>query len=141
MLSYVRLFMTPWTAARRASLSFTIWSLLKLMSTESVMPSNHLVLCRPLLLPPSIFPNIRVFSNKLALHMHSSGAQSIGASASASVLLMNIQDWFHLGWTGLISLQPKGLLRIFYPTPQLKSINSLVLSFLYGPTPTSIHGY
>ena len=141
MLSYVRLFMTPWTAARRASLSFTIWSLLKLMSTESVMPSNHLVLCRPRLLLPSIFPNIRVFSNKLALHMHSSGAQSIGASASASVLLMNIQDWFPLGWTGLISLQPKGLLRIFSPTPQLKSISSSVLSFLYGPTPTSIHGY
>ena len=62
-LSHVRLFVTPWTVARQASLSFTIsWSLLKLMSIESVMPSNHLVLCRPLLLPPSTFPSIRVFS-------------------------------------------------------------------------------
>ena len=62
-LSHVRLFVTPWTVARQASLSFTIsWSLLKLMSIESVMPSNYLVLCRPLLLPPSTFPSIRVFS-------------------------------------------------------------------------------
>ena len=69
-LSCVRLFMTPWTAAHQASLSFTIsWSLLKLMSIESVMPSNHLILCRPLLLLPSIFPSIRVFSNESALRI------------------------------------------------------------------------
>ena len=73
--------------------------------------------------------------------LFTSGAQSIGASASASVLPMNIQDWFPLGGTGLISLQSKGLLRIFSPTPQLKSMNSSVLSFLYGPTRTSIHDY
>ena len=65
---YAQLFVTPWTAAHQASLSFTIsWSLLKLMSIESVMPSNHLILCRPLLLPPSIFPSTRVFSNECHL--------------------------------------------------------------------------
>ena len=69
-LSRVWLFATPWTVAHQASLSFTIsWSLLKLMSIESVMPSNHLILCHPLLLLPSIFPNIRVFSNELTLHI------------------------------------------------------------------------
>ena len=69
LLSQVQLFVTPWTAAHQASLSFTIpWSLIKLLSIELVMPSNHLILCHPLLLP-SVFPSIRVFSNKLALHM------------------------------------------------------------------------
>ena len=69
-LNRVLLFVSSWTAARQASLSFTIsWSLLKLMSIESVMPSNHLILCHPLLLPPSIFPSIRVFSNESALHI------------------------------------------------------------------------
>ena len=76
------------------------------MSIESVMPSNHLILCGPLLLPPSIFPSIRVFSNESSF---TSGGQSIGVSASASVLPMNIQDWFLLGWTGWISLESKGL--------------------------------
>ena len=70
LLSHVRLFAPSWTAAHQASLFFTIsWSLLKFMSIESVMPSNHLILCRPLLLLPSIFPSIRVFSNELALHI------------------------------------------------------------------------
>ena len=70
LLSHVRVFVTPWTAACKASLFFTIsWSLFKLMSMESEMPSNHLILCRPLLLPPSIFPSIRVFSNELAFHI------------------------------------------------------------------------
>jgi len=88
----------PWTAAHQASLSFTIsWSLLKLMSVESVMPSKHLILCRPLLLPPSIFPSIRVFPMS---QFFTSGGPSIGVSASASVLPMNIQDSFSLGWTG-----------------------------------------
>ena len=69
-LSCVLVFVSPWTAARQASLSFTnSQTLLKLMSIESVMPSNHLILCRPLLLPPSIFPSIRVFSNELVLHI------------------------------------------------------------------------
>ena len=70
LLSCVRLFVTPWTAARQASLSITnSWSLLKLKSIESVMPTNHLILCRPLLLPPSIFPSIRVSSNESVLHI------------------------------------------------------------------------
>ena len=111
-LSHVWLFATPWTAAHQASLSFTIsWSLLKLMSIESVMPSDHLMLCHSVLLLPSIFPNIRVFSRLFA-----SGGQSIGASALALVLPMNIQDWFHLGLTGLISLQSKRLSRVFSNT-------------------------
>ena len=88
-LSHVQLCAAPWTPARQASLSITnSWSLLKLMSIESVMPSNHLILCHPLFLLPSVFPSIRVFSNE----SFGSGGQTIGASASASVLPMNIQD-------------------------------------------------
>ena len=87
-LSCVQLFVTPWTAARQASLSIANYhSLLKLMSIELVMPSNHLILCHPLLLLPSIFPSIRVFSNESAPHIR---WQSTGVSASASVLPMNI---------------------------------------------------
>ena len=82
------------------------WSSLKLMSIESMIPSNHLILCRPLFLPPSIFPSIRVFPMS---QFFTSGGQSIGVSASASVLSVNIQDWFPLGWTGWISLLSKGL--------------------------------
>ena len=167
-LCHVWLFVTPWTAACQASLSFTnSRSLLKLMSIELVMPSNHLILCCPLLLLPSIFPRIRIFSNESVLcigegngnplqysclensmdwgawwatvpglakswtrlsdftfpftlssclqsfpasgsfpmsQLFASGGQSIGVSASASVLPMNIQDWFPLGWTGWISI-------------------------------------
>ena len=107
-LTSVRLFVTPWTAARQTSMSITSSrSLLTLRSIESVMPSNHLILYHPLLLPPSIFPSIRVFA---------SGVQSIGVSASASVLPMNIQNWFPLGWTGWISLQSEGLSRAFSNT-------------------------
>ena len=95
--------MTPWTGACQASLSITnSQSLPKLLSIESVIPSNRLV-CHPLLLQPSIFPGIRIFSNESA-----SGGQSIGISASTSVLPMNIQDRFPLGGTGWISLQSKG---------------------------------
>ena len=108
---HVRLFATPWTAACQASLSITnSQSLLQLMSIKSVMPSNHLILCRPLLLLPSILFTIRVFSN--VGQFFTSGGQSIGASASASVLPMNTQDWL----TGLIFLQSKGLLRVFSNT-------------------------
>ena len=81
------------------------------MSIESVMPSNHLILCRSLLLLPSIFPSIRVFSNEK--NFFASGGQSIGASASTSVLPINTQDWPPLGWTGWISLQSKGLSSVF----------------------------
>ena len=84
----------------------TSQSLLKLMSTESVMPSNHLILCRPFLLLPSIFPSIRVFPMS---QFFASGGQSIGVSGSASVLPMDIQDWFPLELIGFISLQSKGL--------------------------------
>ena len=113
-LSRVQLFVTPWTTARQASLSITnSQTLLKLMSIESVMPSNHLILCRPLLLLPSIFPSIRVFSNQSALRIR---WPSIGVSASTSVLPMNIQDRFPLGLTGWISWQSKGLSRVFSNT-------------------------
>ena len=106
-LSRVRLFMTPWTAARQASLSITnSQSLLKLMSIESVMPSNHLILCCPLLLCTRSFPASGSFQ---ITQFFASGGQSIAVSASASVLPMNIQDWFNSGWTGWISLQSKGL--------------------------------
>ena len=94
-LSCVQLFVTPWTAARQASLSFTIsQSLLKLMSIELVMPPNHLILCHPLLLLHSIFPASGSFPMSW---LFTSGGQSIGVSASASVLPMNNQDWFPLG--------------------------------------------
>ena len=113
-LSHVWLFVTPWTAALQASLSITnSQSLSKLMSIESVMPFNHLIFCHPLLLLPSIFPSIRVFQMS---HLFSSGGQSIGASASTSVLPMNTQVWSPLGWTGWISLQSKGLSRVFSNT-------------------------
>ena len=112
-LSRVQLFATPWTAARQASLSFTIcWSFLKLMSIESVMPSNHLILSHPLLLLPSIFPSIRVFF--LMSLLFASGGQSI--AVSASILPMNIYSWFPVGLTGLMSLQSKGPSRVFSST-------------------------
>ena len=113
-LSHVRLFVTPWIAARQASLSITnSWSSLRLKSIESVMPSSHLILCRPLLLLPLIPPSIRVFSRS---QLFSWGSQSIGVSALASVLPMNIQDSFPLGWTGWISLLSKGFSRVFSNT-------------------------
>ena len=103
------LFATPWTAARQASLSITnSWSLLKLMSIESVMPSNHLILCRPLLLWPSIVPSIRVFSNECALNIRWPKYWSFSLNIT--------QDWSPLGWTGWISLQSKGLARVFSKT-------------------------
>ena len=110
----VQLFATPLTAARQASLSFTIsQSLLNLMYTESVILSNHLILGRPLLLLPSVFPSIRVFPMSW---FFTSGGQSIGASGSASVLPMIIRGWFPLGLTGWISLVSKGLSRFFSNT-------------------------
>ena len=106
LLSHVWLFAIPWTIACQASLSNTnSRSLLKLMSIKSVMPSSLLIFCCPLILLTSILPSIRVFSSQF----FASGGQSIAASASASVLPMNIQNWFPLGFTGWISLQSKGL--------------------------------
>ena len=113
-LSHVRLFVTSWTAAHQASLSITnSWSLLKLMSIESVMPSNHFIICHLLLILPSSFPASESFPMS---QLFESGGQSIGASASALVLPMNIKDWFPLGWTGWIFLQSKGLSRVFSNT-------------------------
>ena len=107
----VWLFATPWTAACQASLPLTnSRSLLEFMPIESVMPSNHLILCCPLLLLPSIFPSIKVFSIEVVLHIR---WPKYGVSVSASVLPMNIQDWFPLGLTSLISLKSKGLSRVF----------------------------
>ena len=114
LLSCVWLFTTPWTAARQASLFITnSQSLLKLMSIESVMPSSHLTLCHHLLLLPSIFPSIRVFSNESALPIRWPNYWSFSFK---SVLSMNTQDWSPLGWTGWISLQSKGLPRVFSNT-------------------------
>ena len=137
LLNHVRLFVTPWTATCHASLSFTIsQSLLKLMSIESVMPSNHLVLCRPLLLP-SIFPSIRVFSNESSLHIrwpkYCNFSFSISASNEYSGLI-----YFRIEWFDLLVLQ--GTLESS-PTPRFKSINSSALSLLHSPTLTSIHDH
>ena len=111
-LSRVRLFVTPWTAVYQASLSITnSQSLPKLMPIESVMPSNHLILCRPLLLLPPIPPSIRVFSNESALRIRWPKDWSFSFN-----LAINTQDWSPLEWTCLISLQSKGLSRVFSNT-------------------------
>ena len=122
-----------WTVARQVSLSITnSQSLLKLMSIESVMPFNHLILCHPLLLPPSIFPSIRVFSNESVLHIRwpEYWSFSFSISPSNSGLIS-----FRTDWLDLLAIQGTQ----DSSTPQFKSINSSVLSFLYSPTFTSIH--
>ena len=112
-LSCVQLFATPWIAARQASLSITnSRSSLRLTSIESVMPSSHLILCRPLFLLPPVPPSIKVFSNESTLHMR---CQSAGVSALASLLPKNTRGWSS-EWTGWISLQSKGLSSIFSNT-------------------------
>ena len=112
--SHVQLFATPWAAAHQVSLSLTIsQSLPKFMSTESVIPSNHLILYHPFSPCPQSFPASGSFPMRW---LFTSGSQSIGALASASVLPMNIQGWFPLGLTGLISLLSKGLSRVFSTT-------------------------
>ena len=114
LLSHIRLFVTPWTIACQASLSITnSRSPPKSMSIESVMPSNHLILCRPLLLLPSIFPSIRVFSNESALHIRWLKYWSFSFSISPS---NEHPGLISLGWTGWISLQSKGLSRVFSNT-------------------------
>ena len=138
LLSSVWRFVTSWTAARQASLSITnARRLLKLMSIELVMPSYHLILCRPLLLLPSILPIIRVFQMS---QLFASGGQSIGVSASTSVLPMNVQGWFPLGWTAWISLLYKGLSRVFSSTTvQKQQFFSAQPSLRL--TLTSVHDY
>ena len=113
-LSPVWLFVTPWTAARQASLSFTnSWSLLKLISIESMMPSNHLILCRPLLLLPSIFSSIRVLSNESVLRNRWPKYCSFNFSISSSSEYSGLIPFERTGW---ISLQSKGLSRVFSNT-------------------------
>ena len=113
-LSCVQLFATPWIAARQVSLSITkSQSLLKLIPIKLVMPSNHLILCHRLLLPPSVFPSIRVFSSESVLCIRWSKYWSFSFSISPS---NEHSDWFPLGWTGWISLVSKGLSRVFSNT-------------------------
>ena len=138
-LSCVRLFATPWTAACQASLSFTVsQSLLKFMSIESVMPTNHLILSHPFLLLPSIFPSIRVFSNESVLCIrwpkYRSFSLSINPSNEYSGLISFRMDWV---WSALCPRDSQES----SPAPQFKSINSLVLSLLHGPNVTSIYDY
>ena len=110
-------------------------NLLKLRSIELVMLSNYLILCHPLLLLASVLPSFRVFSSD---HLFASGGLSIRASASASVLPMNVHGWFPLGWLVWSPCCPR---ESSSPASQFKSINSSGLSFLYDPTLTSIHDY
>ena len=137
-LSLVQLFLTPWTSAHQASLSITnSRSSRKLISIELVMPYNLLILCHPLLLPPSIFPSIRVFSNESVLHIkwpkYWSFSFNINPSNEHSGLISFTMDWLDL-------LAVQGTLKSS-PTPHFKSINSSALSLLYSPTLTSIHDY
>ena len=133
-LRHVWLLATPWTEAHQASLSITNYqSLLKLMSIELMMPSKHLNLCHPLLLPPSVFPSIRVFSNESVFRIR---WQKYWNLASASVLPMNIQGWFPLGWTGWISLKSKGLPRVFSTTiVQKEMIQQMLAIWSLFPLP------
>ena len=138
-LSRVQLFVTPWTSAHQASLSITnSRSLLKPMSIELVMPSTHLILCHPLLLPPSVFPRIRVFSSESVLRIRWPKYWSFSFSISPSNEHPGLIS-FRMDWLDLLAVQ--GTLKEFSPTPQFKSINSSALSFLYSPTLTSIHDY
>ena len=130
--------MTPWTAARQASLSVTnSWSLLKLMSIESVMPSSHLILCHPLLLPPSIFPSIRVFSNESVLHMrwpkYWSFSFSISTPSEHSGLISFRMDWLDLP---SVPVTLKSLLQ-----HHSSKASFLRYSAFFSPTLTSVHDY
>ena len=137
-LSPVQLFETPLSAAWQASRpSSTPRVYCKLMSIEPVMPSNHLILCRPLLLPPSIFPSIRVFSNELVLRMRWPKYWSFSFSISPSNEHPGLIS-FRMDCGYPCSLRDS---QESSPTPQFKSINSLALSFLYSPTLISIHDY
>ena len=131
-LSRVRLPATPWTATHQASLSITnSWSLLTLMSIPSVMPSNHLILCHPLLLPPSIIPSIRVFSNVSVLRIRWPKYWSFSFSSSPSNEYSGL-IFFRIDWFDLLAGDSQESL----PAPQFQTINSLALSLLYGPTLT-----
>ena len=139
LLSRVWLFVTPWTAAHQASLSITnSQSSLKLTSIESVMPSSHLILCHPLLVLPPIPPSIRVFSNESTLHIRWPKYWSFSFSIIPSKEHPGLIS-FRMGLVGS-PCSPKDS-QESSPTPQFKSINSSVLSFLHSPTVTSIHDH
>ena len=130
--------MIPWTVARQASLSITnSWSLPKLMSIESVMTSNHLILCRPLLLP-SIFPSIRVFSKESVLHIRWPKYWSFSFNISPSNEYSGLIS-FRMGWLDLLAVQET--LKSLLQHHSSKASISSALSFLYSPTLTSIHDY
>ena len=138
-LSRLRLFVTPWTAAHQASLPITnSWSLLKLMSIESVMPSNHLNLCRPLLLSPSIFPSIRVFSNESVLRIRRPKYWRFSFSISPSNEYSGLIS-FRVDCLDLLAVQ--GTLKSLLQHHSSKVINSSALTFLYSPTLTSIYDH
>ena len=138
LLSHVQLFVTPWTAAHQASLSITnSWSSPITMSTESVMQSTHLILCHSLLLPSSVFPSIRIFSNESVLHIRWPKYWSFSFNISPSNEYLGLMS-FRMDWLDLLTVQ--GTLESS-PTPQFKSINSSALSFLHSPTLTSIHDH
>ena len=137
-LSNVQLFATPWTAAFQASLSITnSWSLLKLMSIKSVMPSNHLILCHTLLHPHSIFASIRVFSNESVLPMRWPKYWSFSFNISPSNEYSGLIS-FRMDCLDLLAVQ--GILKSLLQ-PQFKNINSFALSPLYSSTLTSILDY
>ena len=139
LLSHVWLFATPWTAARQASLSIiNSQRLLKFMSIESVMPSNNLILCNPLLLPLSIFPSIRVFSKESVLRIRWPKYWSLSFSISPSNEYAGLIS-FRMDWLDLLAVQ--GILKSLLQQDTFKSINSLAFSFLYSPTLTSIHDH
>ena len=131
--------MTPWTVACQASLSITnSWSLLKLMSIESVMSFNHLILCRPLFFLSSIFLSIRIFSNESVLHVRWPKYWSFSLSIIPSKEHPG-PIFFRMNWLAVLAVQ--GTLQESSPTSHFKSINSLVLSLLHSPTLTSIHDH
>ena len=137
-LSRIRLFATPWITAHQASLSITNYqSSFKLKSTESVMPSSHLILCHPLLLLLPIPLSSRVFSMS---RLFTWGGRSTGVSALASFLPMNTQGWYPLEWTCWTPWSPRDS-QESSPTPHFKSIISSALSLLHSPTLTSIHDH
>ena len=139
LLSRVRLFVTPWIAACRASLSITnSRSSPKLMCIESVIPSSHLILCCPLLFLPPIPPSIRVFSNESTLRIRWPKHWSFSLSIIPSNEHLGLVS-FRMDWLDLLAVQ--GTSQESSPTPQFKSINSLALSFLHNPTLTSIQDY
>ena len=139
LFSHVWLFMTPWTAARQASLSITnSWSLLTLMSIYSVMPSNHLILCPPLLVPPSFFPNIRVSTSKSVLPIRWPKFWSFSFSISPSNEYSGLIS-FRIDSLDLLAVQ--GTLRSLLQHHSSKASILLALNFLYSPIHTSIHDY